>query len=37
MSFWHTVFAIVLGNAIYDFLHMLFLSDNEPEDPDALA
>lgn len=36
MTFWGTVLAFVLGNAIYDFLHMLIQPD-EDDDPDAHA
>lgn len=32
MSFWHTVLAVVLANAIYDLIHMILF--NDPEDPD---
>lgn len=38
MTFWHTVFAIVVGSAIYDLLHMMLIGRPEDyDDPDAAA
>lgn len=35
MSFWHTVLAVVLANAIYDLLHMFINPDYRDEDDDG--
>lgn len=32
MTFWHTVLAILLGNAVYDLAHMLLLNADKDGD-----
>lgn len=34
MTFWHTVFAVVVGSAIYDFIHMVLFGNREGDDHD---
>lgn len=34
MTFWHTILAIVLGNAIYDLAWLVFLGEREHDDDD---
>lgn len=36
MSFWHTVLAVLLGNAIYDLIWM-FISEKDDDDDEKYA